>query len=635
MKCLFYLGSSLLLASPALAQNAANEVVVADRIREDLITVVGTGSDQRVDESGQSIAVVGVDEIRSVQGPDLTRVLERLPGVTFSRNGGLGSFTALHVRGAASEQLLVLVDGIRMNDVASPAAGYDLGNLLTGGIGKIELLRGSNSVVWGSQAIGGVLAVTSRELNGVEASAEYGSRQSWDGAVSAGVATNRYAVSLDGGYSRTDGISAAASGTEPDGYRQWRIGGRARLALTDSLSLIANGRYADNRLGIDGYPPPSYFVFADTDDVQRTREASGLAGLKYRSDALSLTADYAISDIRRDYSGSSYAFSPYATRGQTQRAELSGSWTVTGPLRLDFGADNQWSRFSDTYDSRQTDRLTSGHALLGWYGDRFTLAAGVRIDDHSRFGSQWTFGANGSYRVVGNLRLRASYGEGFKVPTLYQLFSNYGKTTLVPEKSRSYDAGLEYGDRNGPLHAALTLFRRDSRNLIDFASCYLSSNPYCATHPYGYYDNVGSARAQGFEVELGAAITPTLRAGAAYSYVEATDRTPGGANNGNDLARRPRHAITASLDWISPTDGPLHGFALGADIRMVGNSYDNASNFTRLKGYELVTVRASVPLTDHVEIYGRVENLADVRYGTAAGYGTAGRSGFVGARARF
>ena len=169
MKYTIVIGSMLLFATPALAQG--DEIVLSAPIRDDLITVVATGLGAPVWATGQSISIIGADEIRSVQGPDLIRVLERLPGVTLTRNGGLGGFTGLRVRGADAEQLLVLVDGVRLNDVAAPAAGYDLGNLVSGGIGKIELLRGSNSVVWGSQAIAGVLAVTSRELNGVEAAA--------------------------------------------------------------------------------------------------------------------------------------------------------------------------------------------------------------------------------------------------------------------------------------------------------------------------------------------------------------------------------------------------------------------------------------------------------------------------------
>ena len=264
--------------------------------------------------------------------------------------------------------------------------------------------------------------------------------------------------------------------------------------------------------------------------------------------------------------------------------------------------------------------------MLGYAGGRLNLAAGVRIDDHSRFGSQWTFGANGSFTVADDWRIRASYGEGFKAPTLFQLFSDYGNGKLVPEHSRSYDIGIEKGDRNGTLHVALTAFRRDSRDLIDFVSCFGVNGGICAGRPYGTYNNVRSARAEGFEAELGGALTDRLKASAAYSYVKATNRA-----TGKDLARRPRHALTLAADWRTP----LHDLTLGADLRVVSHSFDDAGNFTRLGGYTLVALRASLPVTEQIELFARIENLGDVGYQTTASYGTLGRSAYVGARARF
>ena len=633
MKYLFFLSSALALSTPALAQGADQVMVGPDPVRDDLITVVGTGSATRVDQSGQPISVVGIDEIRSIQGPDITRVLERLPGVTFARNGGPGAQTSLFLRGANSQQLLVLVDGLRVADVAAPGGGYDFGNLTTGGLAKVELLRGSNSVVWGSEAIGGVLSLTSRELNGVEATAEYGSRDSFDGQLTGGVSGERYGITLNGGYNRTDGISQAASGTERDGFRQWRAGGRAHFDLTPNLTASFVGRYTQGKLDIDGYPPPTYFVFADTPEYQKTREIGGRAGLAWTSDMLDLSAGYQISDTRRRYYDPTIgdAFTS-ENHGQSRRAELVGTLRATEALRLDFGADHEWSRI-DVSAGRRKANLSSGHALLGWYDQAFTLAAGVRYDDHSRFGHEWTFGANGSVTLTGQWRARASYGEGFKVPTLYQLFSEYSNPagTLNPEKSRSYDAGVEYGDRNGDLHFALTGFRRDSRDLIGFVSC---SGATCATRPFGYYFNVGKARATGFEVELGARVSEVLRAQAAYTYVKATDRTPGSFNEGTDLPRRPRHALTVSADWTPDLGGLVQGLTIGGDVRLVSQSYDFSGEFGRLRGYVLGTVRASVPVGEHLELFGRVENVTDEKYETAGDYGTPGRSAYVGVRAK-
>ena len=182
------------------------------------------------------------------------------------------------------------------------------------------------------------------------------------------------------------------------------------------------------------------------------------------------------------------------------------------------------------------------------------------------------------------------------------------------------------GDRNGPLHFALTAFRRDSRDLIDFVSCFGVAGGICTNRPFGTYDNVKRARAEGIELELGAKLSEHFTAQAAYSYTRSRNRA-----TGLDLARRPRHAVTVSADW----ETPLGGLALGGDVRLVGDSFDDAGHFVPLDGYALATVRASLPLGSHLELFGRVENLTDANYQTAAGYGTYGCSAYVGARARF
>ena len=166
MKYLILPIAAFAVAAPAYA--ADEEIVIADTIRDDLITVVATGVSIPVDQAGQPVSIIAKDEIDRIQGADITRVLERAPGVTISRNGGVGGFTGVRVRGADAEQLLVLIDGVRVADAASPGGWFDFGNLLAGSIDKLELLRGSNSVVWGSQAIGGVLAIRTRAIDGVE-----------------------------------------------------------------------------------------------------------------------------------------------------------------------------------------------------------------------------------------------------------------------------------------------------------------------------------------------------------------------------------------------------------------------------------------------------------------------------------
>ena len=618
MKYLFLLSCSLVVAAPAWAQGQASQDLpdvdsAANPTNSDTIVVVATGTKVSLLQSGQSISVINAAELESVQGPDLTRTLERLPGVNFARSGGLGSQTSLFVRGANSEQLLVLIDGIRMEDIAAPSGGFDLGTLMSGGIGRVELLRGSNSLAWGSEAIGGVLALDTDTRSGARASLEGGAHNSFDANAGLGLTGDRYTLGLTGGYTSTDGISAFAGGTEADPFRQWHIGGRGSFGLTDSLKVVAAGRYADSKIDFDGYAPPLY-NFGDTPEYQTTKQGSGRVGLEYASSALNLGTGVALSDTRRAYFDPTYGTAPgFETSGRAVHADITGRANLSDQWSLDFGGDADWSRFSTTFDPRQTARIVGAHALLGYHGEQLNLTAGGRVDDHDRFGSHTTLGANGSFALDDNWRLRASWGQGFKAPTLNQLYGYGGYTLLKPETSEAFDAGLEYGQRNGRGHIALTLFRRDSSNLIDYVN------------PTGYF-NVSRARAEGIELEGGAQVTERFKVQASYTYLTATNRL-----TGKDLARRPRQLASVSADWTTP----LHDLKLGADLRMVGDSFDDRGNFTALDGYGLLTLRASVPLGDHLELYGRVENVTDAAYQTVSGYGTYGRSAYGGVRVKW
>ena len=173
---------------------------------------------------------------------------------------------------------------------------------------------------------------------------------------------------------------------------------------------------------------------------------------------------------------------------------------------MDAGADYEWTRFSDGNLVANAE-IGSAHGLLTFqslddgYGE-VIASAGARIDDHSQFGSEVSIGASGLWEFADGWRARASYGEGFKAPTLFQLLSNFGNTTLQPARSKAYDVGVIFAGAR--VQAAISAYRRNTDNLIDFVSCFGSTDPICVNRPFGTYDNVGRARAQGFEVELAA-----------------------------------------------------------------------------------------------------------------------------------
>ncbi|MBD3730202.1 MAG: TonB-dependent receptor [Sphingomonadales bacterium] len=620
----------LAVPSAAWAQDQApgddcadcDKIVIAD-LRVAPITVTANGLDTAVTNTGQSVSIIDTREIDSVQGADIARVLARAPGVTLSRSGGPGSVTSVSVRGAGSEQLLVLVDGVPVADPASPAGGFDFGNLFTGMVGKIDLTRGSNSVVWGSDAIGGVMDVATRRDDGFAASAEYGSRNTAFLRGNGGVAGDGYFVGLAGSWYRTDGFSAAAGGTEPDGYDQLALGGSAFVDVTPELEAFVRGEWSRGKLDIDGYPAPAY-TLADTAETQRTERWSGAAGLNYYGNDLTLRAAYSIADTSRDYFDPTFGTAPtYSGDGRSQQVLLRGEYRLIGGLALAFGGEHAWSDYATTYDAAARTHSTGGYLQLGWAMGGLAAHLGGRVDDHQRFGTHATFGADISYGLGNDWRLRASLGEGFKAPTLFQLYSSYGNPDLQPEQSTSVDIAVEKGERGRGLHYALTAFRRESEQLIGFA--------YDAAHPYGVYLNTGRARAQGLEIEANYALSDALSLGGAYSFVATRDKA-----TGRDLARRPRHSATFYADWDSGLGSAWDrgGLVLGADLRLAGRSFDDAANNIRLGGYAVLDLRASFPVTEAVEVFGRVENVFDREYQTVAGYNSVPRGVFAGVRAR-
>jgi vitamin B12 transporter len=260
--------------------------------------------------------------------------------------------------------------------------------------------------------------------------------------------------------------------------------------------------------------------------------------------------------------------------------------------------------------------------IVGTIAKGLTLTGGVRHDDQTTYGGKILFSAGGVW-VLGNTRLRANYDEGFKAPTLYQLYSEYGNRDLRPEQAHGWDAGIAQRLADGHLTLSATWFERSTRNLVEFAD-----TPPRDDRPFGYYQNVDRAHAQGIE----AAATATLgrlTIDANYTWTDAEDRSPG-TTYGNDLIRRPRNTAYAAATFAWP-----FGLSTTAALTHAGHSFDDAGNLTRLGGYTLIDLRAEMPVGHGLSLFGRIENLTDKDYETAYRYGTLGRSVYGGVRAKF
>ena len=608
-----------------LALVAATPVAAQEIRNSDDIVVTASGIAQSRDEVGQAITVIDAETIERRQTTDVVDMLATTPGVRFSRTGSTGSVAGISIRGAETTQTLVLIDGVKINDPSGIGDGYDFGHLLTGNISRIEVLRGSNSVVHGSQAIGGVVSLmtaTPAEGFAANAAAEYGYSDTLNAKADMSATAGSVSGGIGGAYFRTDGISSATVGTERDGYKNFAGNARLKIAFTDALSLDLRGYYINADLDYDSF----FGAPADSGDVAKLDQYVGYAGVNLGLFDGRFTSRAAVTWLRneRDYYFVRGTAPDYGYSGTNLRFEYQGVVSPAAQAKLIFGYEHERPDY-DFFGFGSTDtaraNIDSVYALgIVQPVAGFSLTGGIRHDDHSQFGGATTFGANANYSPnEGATNIRLSYGEGFKAPSLYQLYDSFsGNAALRPEQSKSYDLGIDQSLADGRAMISLTAFLRNTINQINYDN---------ATFAYG---NIDHTRAKGVEATLALRPVDALNVTASYSYTDARDRSGRPAFEGRRLPRRAEHAVSLSADY----DWSF-GLSTGATITMVGDSFDNAANTVRLDGYALAGVRAAFAVSERVELYGRIDNLLDADYATAFNYGTYGRAAYGGIRARF
>jgi vitamin B12 transporter len=633
MKNLKYAVAAIaLLPSVAWAQDTGeHDIVIADSLMtpEKEIVVTANGNRTQRKETGQAISVIDAETLQASQTASISDILRTVPSIAIARNGGVGSQTSIFIRGGESSQTLVLIDGVRINDPSSPNAAFDFGALLTGNIDRVEVLRGPNSVIWGSQAIGGVVSVRTAEPTEqflVNALAEYGSNNTAQARANIAGTSGMFSGSVGAGYYRTDGISALSAGTEKDGYRNFAANGKLKVSFSDAFTLDLRGYYNKGRVEFDDPFGASVDTFPVTDNAQFI----GYVGMNSSlfDDRLKSRLSYSRTDISRIGTEPNVPFSFNVNRlkGAIDRFEYHGTFDAVEAATLNFGVEHERS-FASTFfpagggttpDSAR-NTVTSGFGQLTLRPfTGLTLTGGVRYDDYSIYGGQTTFGANFAYTPNdGNTVIRGTYAQGFRAPTLTEALLPFGNTALKPETAKSYDVGVEHSFLDGRATVSATYFRRNSNDTITFSFVSFQS------------ENIARTRAEGIELGLSLRPSSTMTIGAHYSLVDATSRSPD-TSFGKQLARRPKDSASFVIDWKSPW-----GLALGSTLTLTGDSFNNLANTVRLDGFALASLRASYPVTERFELYGRVENLFDAKYETVRGYGTLGRNAYIGVRAKF
>lgn len=638
--------ATVLIAGSALADDQkAPEADVAgaagaNGVAELVVTATRTATP--IEKVGASVTVLTQPAIEASQAISVVELLTQTPGVNFTRNGGPGASTSLNIRGAETQHTVVLIDGVKLNDPSSTQGGFNSGNLLVGDISRIEVLRGAQSTLWGSQAIGGVVNIVTADPTvpfTTSVDVEGGARQTGYLRAGIGGAGDKVVWRVAGGFYSTDGFSAYKTGKENDGYHNTGLSGRLRYKFSDAVSAEVRSVWSKGKNDFDGFA-------GDSSEYGRTEELVVYTGLNVAllDGRWNNRLGYAYTDTDRENINPLRPTAPltFDAVGKNRRWEYQGVFAVTEAITATFGAESEKARMRTRSPSTFDPNPAFKAGKVGVdsvYGQLqaelvqgLTLTAGVRYEDHDTYGSH-TLGQVAAAWALneGNTVFRASFGQGFRAPGLYELYSEYGNLNLAPEDFDSWETGVEQRFFGGKARASATWFHREADNEIRFFSCTGGADLLCApggVSRFGYYNNVQKTKAQGLELVGEVKPVAGLTITGNYTYTDAQSES--GASKGKQLTRRPKTMGNLSVGYRWPV-----GLTTTVAARYVGKTYNNDLNTQVVKAYTLVDLRAAYSINATYEVFGRVENAFDKDYQTILNYGTPGRGAFLGLRARF
>ncbi len=603
------------------------EAVPTNAVSQQSVVVTATKVEQWLSAVGSSVTVVDQRQLSERQCTTVEEALREVPGLDVVQLGGAAGTMSTFIRGAASEQTLVLVDGVPLNDPSGVGRGADLSQMPAQNIERIEVLRGPQSTLYGADALGGVINIITKKGTGPvggEVSAEAGSFNTFNENAAVRGGTSNYNYSVGVSRQDSDGISSAAEkngNPEKDGYRRTDVSGKLGWTTADEFeaNVLVHWNQSDYAYDdfLDGRPVDG--------DNQGTVELVSLYGEgkgKLMDGFWRPRVGGAwVSQSREDTSSvGTSSFDSLLQKLEWQNDLYLGEANI-----LTAGAELQQEAADSTYETagyvdrfdRKTARHQSAYAQDILMTGPLTTTAGGRVDSYDSFGTESTWRVAPSYDITSSgSRIKGSYGTGFKAPSLFQLYSSYGSPNLNPESSKGWDAGVEQEIAGDFIVVGATYFENQFEDLIDYDF---------VTMKYG---NINQAETRGVETFVTAKPVKDLSVRAAYTYTDTENKL-----TGEQLLRRPRNKV--ALDTTYAFTAKLKGTV---GVIYVGERADEdfaTYRVTTLDGYMLVNLYASYDVRKNVTLFGRVENLFDEEYEQAIGYGTPGRAGYGGVKITF
>jgi len=582
--------------------------VIDDISKPDEIIVKSTRSNSNVYQLGSSVEIISAEEIKKNSFNFVSEALQTSSGVYVSQTGSFGGTATVRIRGASSDQTLVLIDGVPISDPSSPGGGYDFSSLLTSNIDRIEILKGSQSTLWGSDAIGGVINIVTFEkasIPNINLNTEIGSFNTEKIGTDFNIANEHNSLFLSYDSYKSDGISKADKrdgNSEKDG-----IGSRSYLLKTNhnifNSEISSNINYRESDVDYDGYGFATGVTDSDENTKGRQLNWSLLLRKAFLDDQLVNSILFGESEIDRKYYTNNIL--NFSAKGERKFIRYVGNYSLNDNNSFTFGFENEEVTTSGVdFDTRSIFLLYE--TLIS---KNFGFSLGLRGDDRNNLASQETPKITAFYNLNDEWRLRANWGEGFKLPTIFQsTFFCCGaekpNENLLPETSEGYEIGIDYKSNENFNKIGVTFFDQDISNMIDFS------------FSIGGYENIKKVYSKGVEVNFVSQLKDNITISGNFTKLDSENEF------GSRLSRLPEEKGNLNID-----------FSLGLKNNFYISLFYNGDEVDprgEVSDWFRSDLNFSRNISDKAKIYFKVKNIFDEEYQDIYGYGTEERSFSIG-----